>query len=531
MKTASRAIPLPADNGALALSVLSDGSVAVVFADSSVKRWDSSAGTPLPQWRTPLQQPDQAIADQDYLAISSIRERRLLLYRFRDAAGWELEEESAPPEPPYSLILPGPGAVATLSPEGFQIGHKTRNSPGAVRSAAKRLEEVIATGDFDHVAVLPSDMEHYFLAAAAPGSLVAANATQLAVSGPQGTAVFLLASEKRLTATGKQLSRWGIALLGATLVLSCWVLLAEGLGSILGLTGKQRLRQAQAPPRFPPPPHKLITACAAGECGLFAGAGLSAQSGLPLRATFIANILQATSVEGVIPAAVYKKLLGIYNRGDVEGALNGLVEVGRRGAIIEHFRAMFARLAMPSRCHEMLARVPFAAAVTTNYDFLFQQASAHWAAAATTLKSDLPPSFGDRSTLIKLYGDMDHASTLLLSRAEFASGVAGSGETARVRRILETRPMLFVGCSLEGLLVDLKILGVAESQAQKHFALVAASDTSWHKHAADLERRYGIEVLACDAATVQTALVEFLEKLVYQADKHRQESATVARTG
>lgn len=164
-------------------------------------------------------------------------------------------------------------------------------------------------------------------------------------------------------------------------------------------------------------------------------------------------------------------------------------------------------------------------------DFLFQQAGAHWAAAATTLKSDLAPSFGDRSSLIKLYGDMDHSSTLLLSRAEFASGVAGSAETARVRRILETRPVLFVGCSLEALLVDLKILRVAESHANKHFALAGVSDTSWQKHAAELERRYGIEVLACAAATVQTALVEFLEKLVCDADQLRHESAVVARTG
>jgi hypothetical protein len=531
VKTASHAIALPADKGVLALSVLSDESVAVVFADSLVRRWDSSTGTALAEWRTPLLEPDQAAADQNYLAISSVKERRLLLYRFRDAEGWKLEEESAPPEPPYSLILPGPGAMATLSPEGFQIGHKTRNSPGAVRSAAKHLDEVIATGDFDHVAVLPSDAEHYSLAAAVPGSLVAANATQLAVSGPQGTALLLLASEKRLTATGKVLSRWCVALLVAALLLSCWILLSDGFRSLLGLVFKQRLRQTQAPTKFPPPPRGLIAACASGESALWAGAGLSAQSGLPLRSKFIATILQATSVEGLIPAATYKKLVSIYGGGDVEGALNGMVEAGSRGPMIEHFRAIFARLVMPSRCHEMLARVPFAAALTTNYDFLFQQAGAHWAATVTTLKSDLAPSFGDRSSLIKLYGDMDHSSTLLLSRAEFVSAVAGSGETARVRRILETRPMLFVGCSVEGLLADLKILGVAESRAMQHFALAGVSERSWEKYALDLDRHYGIRVLPCTEATVQAALVEFLETLVCETDKYRHESATMARTG
>jgi len=530
-KTASHAIPLPAKNGALALSVLSDESVAVVFADSSVKRWDSSTGTPLAEWRTALLQPDQAAADQNYLAISSVKERRLLLYRFRDAEGWKLEEESSPPEPPYSVILPGPGAMATLSAEGFQIGHKTRNSPGAVRSAVKHLDEVITTGDFDHVAVLPSDAEHYSLAAAAPGSVVSANATQLAVSGPRGTALLLLASEKRLTATGKVLSGWCVALLVAALLLSCWVLLCDGFRSLLGLVFKQRLRQTQAPTSFPPPPRGLIVACASGESALWAGAGLSAESGLPLRAKFIANILQAASVEGMIPAPAYKKLLSIYSRADIEGALNGLVEAGRRGALIEHFRSIFARLVMPSRCHEMLARVPFAAALTTNYDFLFQQAGAHWATTVTTLKSNLSPSFGDRSSLIKLYGDMDHSSTLLLSRAEFQSGVAGSGETARVRKILETRPMLFVGCSLEGLLADLRILGVAESRAIQHFALAGVSENSWEKYALQLDRHYGIRVLPCTEETVQAALVEFLEKLVCETDKYRHESATMAKTG
>jgi hypothetical protein len=65
----------------------------------------------------------------------------------------------------------------------------------------------------------------------------------------------------------------------------------------------------------------------------------------------------------------------------------------------------------------------------------------------------------------------------------------------------------------------------------QHFALAGVSENSWERHALDLDRRYGIRVLPCTEATVQTALVEFLEKLAYETDKYRHESATMAKTG
>jgi hypothetical protein len=514
-KNATGSARLPKGPDVLALNMLSDGSVAIVLSDATVRRWDAT-GKSLPDWRTALKSADQAVADENYLAISSIPERRMLLYRLGENEDWSLQDQSTPPDPPFQLVIPARGVMATLSAEGLQMGGKTWNSPGAVRSVGSRKDDVIATGEFDQVLVLTSQLEkdeRYSLAEAAPGSLVAISPTQLAVSGPSGTTLFNVLTEMHLTTTGRQMTVLSLILLLAGVVLACWVLLLDG---VQGLAGGvlHRLRKGTNPRRFPDPTGELIKACAMGQTGLWAGAGLSAQSGLPLRCNFIANLLQATSIEGILSHSVHRKLVAKYTKGDAEGALTGLIAAAPRSDMISYFRAILYRRVAPSRCHKLLAQVPFSSAMTTNYDFLFQQAGSLWAAATATLRGAHPAAFPDRAKFLKLYGDLDDAETLLLSRAEFESALKYSPAKNSIQKILREHPVLFIGCSLDGLLADLDALGVEETRWVKHFALTGVSGNSWQGRAEELKRRFGIEVFACDMDAVQTALVEYLEKLV-----------------
>jgi len=64
-------IALPAKRAALSAAILSDGSIAVIFGDGSVERWDGGTGRSLGSRRLDVSEADQAITDDDYLAISS----------------------------------------------------------------------------------------------------------------------------------------------------------------------------------------------------------------------------------------------------------------------------------------------------------------------------------------------------------------------------------------------------------------------------------------------------------------------------
>src|SRR6266404_3627135 len=100
-KTTPISIALPARKKVLTIDMLSDGSVAVVFADSSLDRWDGTTGRALSTRQLELTEADQAVAADDYVAISSSHAGRLLMYRFRTENGWTLVEESPAPDPPY----------------------------------------------------------------------------------------------------------------------------------------------------------------------------------------------------------------------------------------------------------------------------------------------------------------------------------------------------------------------------------------------------------------------------------------------
>ena len=148
-----------------------------------------------------------------------------------------------------------------------------------------------------------------------------------------------------------------------------------------------------------------------------------------------------------------------------------------------------------------------------------------------TSRTERPPESAGTSFLVKLYGDLAKASDALLSCAEFQKVIGNSAAARIIRWTMESRSLLFVGCSLEGLVADLAAIGAPAKVERKHFALCAVSNSNWNAQAAELKRLYGIEVLACDAEHISSALPEFLEDLVRQIEQPQPASAhSVAAT-
>jgi hypothetical protein len=514
------AIKLAANQSPLALGFLPDGSADVTTADGSVSRFDCASGALLGSKHLGFPQADQAATEQDYVAITSDRARSMMLYRYQAGQDWTVVEESSAPEPPFRLIIPAPGVMATLTLGGLWSEGKTKNSPGAILSAVSHLENLIVTGDFDKVLVLPREGERYPIADDAPGSLVAATLAQIAVSGSSGTSLFNLGSESRVTATGRSLSWAATLMLLASLLLCIGPLVLTKLLELLATWvqgGKKKGLGKNVPGTLTQPPPELISTFAAGQGIVWAGAGLSAQSGMPTREPFVTATLHAAAMEQWVEPGPLRRLQALVGRGQIEDALNELVTGANRGNLISHYRAVYSKYSALSRSHKALTRIPLAAVITTNYDGLLDCTETLWAANVMTPASPLP-EFTDVPFLLKVYGDLLTPTTVLLSQFEFAATLARSAVTQIPRHAWNSRTLLFVGCSLSGLLTDLKVIGPPAKITRKHYAAVGVTSAAWEKQAAELSSTYGIEVLPCTAEGIAEALPVFLESLAQQVE-------------
>ncbi|MGH9559206.1 MAG: hypothetical protein ACRD30_08185 [Bryobacteraceae bacterium] len=82
---------------------------------------------------------------------------------------------------------------------------------------------------------------------------------------------------------------------------------------------------------------------------------------------------------------------------------------------------------------------------------------------------------------------------------------------------LANRPVLFIGCSLDGLLADLGAAGIPEDSASKHFAVAGVAGNSWRQDA--------------PSCRIATELPVFLDKLVQRSRAVLQIPATQRRLG
>ncbi len=324
-------------------------------------------------------------------------------------------------------------------------------------------------------------------------------------------------------------------LLAAVLVFGpflIWVLTVALLAFRLKL--KRTVGRGQAP-GLPEAPVELVKACASGETILWAGAGLSVQSGFPLRAAFIELLLNAAALEEWADSVLLRKLTAIWSSGKAEAALNQLAAaIGvQRGTMIAHYGSVYDRpFSPPSLAHALLGRLRLHSAVTTNYDVLLEQTDEQWLFHSTTLGSERRSG----RFLLKLYGSLLTPSSVLLSQAELKDALSKANVDA-LRQTLDAAPLLFVGCSLQGLLADLEMLGMPDRSGEKRsgekgsgrtrFAIAGISSRSWEKDADELSRRYGIEALVCPADEIARELPAFLDRLA-QAVEAMPEQGTAA---
>ncbi len=101
----------------------------------------------------------------------------------------------------------------------------------------------------------------------------------------------------------------------------------------------------------------------------------------------------------------------------------------------------------PTRCHKILAQLGFRAVVTTNYDTLLENAWTDKKPAVFSWSSQDWPSASQRgkSFILKLHGDVNHPSDIILAREDYATEIFANKARRALHGLFTQRILFWVG--------------------------------------------------------------------------------------
>jgi|GEM_PF-930368 len=352
-------------------------------------------------------------------------------------------------------------------------------------------------------------------------SALALNPTQIAYAGSSGLYLATQSSQLHLNNVGK-------------IAVGVLLLFLTGLAALFSYDAgkRQKALNDTIPPidvdgiKLPAQlPQDLVEVCAAGECVLYAGAGLSAQAGLPIWKDFVHGLLDWATENGFVEKEAATSFHAEIDTGDSDPVADSIISrlhtPEQSAQLMNYLRRVFLKSVSPSPAHVILPRIKFSAVLTTNFDTLLERIF------SVAPKQIYTPNDGDQLLtaltkreyfLLKLYGTLDEPETVIVTPAQYDGAIANNRLFSQfMQTLFVSRTLLFIGASLEGIEAYLRGISLPREPGRKHYAVVAVSGNAWRAKADLLERRYGIKVLAYTPGTDHAELTGFLRKLSARA--------------
>lgn len=289
------------------------------------------------------------------------------------------------------------------------------------------------------------------------------------------------------------------------------------------------IEELHLPEELPP---DLIDACVAGECVLYAGAGLSAQAGLPTWKDLVLGLLEWAQLGKFVNEAEAASYRVEVERGQADPVADSLVSRlttdDQQLALNTYLQRVFLGRTSPSALHSQVKRIKFSAVLTTNFDSLLENVYEVRRDEVYTPKDpeQLLAALTRRAFFIlKLYGRLDKKETVMVAPAQYEDAITGNTLFSQfMQTLFFSRTLLFIGASLEGIEAYLKGISLPKEVARKHYAVVAVTDRAWRAKAELLERRYGIKVFPYTPWNDYAELRDFLTKLTDAVAAHQEET-------
>jgi hypothetical protein len=287
--------------------------------------------------------------------------------------------------------------------------------------------------------------------------------------------------------------------------------------------------------RRPEPPDDLVQACLDGNCILDVGSGLSARAGFPTWKSLVSDLLEWAHQQDWIEPSSYRSLTKAIDAGEVNSAADGLVSeltrAGQEGELNAYLRQVFVEPApeLPDT-HRILKQIPFAAALTSNYDQLLERTFAEVSPRVYSPGNvyELGEALRTREFFIlKLNGLLEPPQDVLLAPAQYQDMIANNGRFADfMAGLFVSRTILFLGASLDGIFDFLESIKIRPSD-RVHYALVAVAGSAWETRADALQRRYNIRVLPFPLSESFPEVLDFLEALARHVTEGRGDQAAL----
>ncbi|HEY8651975.1 MAG TPA: SIR2 family protein [Dermatophilaceae bacterium] len=231
-----------------------------------------------------------------------------------------------------------------------------------------------------------------------------------------------------------------------------------------------------------------------GQAWGFVGAGVSADAGLPSWSGLL-EAVRADVLRGKREHEYDGETLDFaISKSDMPMAFEVLEDARGRPAVLEAVRSALGSAHAPGTLTKLIADLPFAGLVTTNYDHLLEDALGEqpgWVSVGNSM-SEVPKVSGDANQLVwHLHGDLtmgDDKSHLVLTRPDYDSlYLDGSPAMRQLQGLLVHRRMVFLGFGFvdDELVSLLKIVGRMTDATRPAFAFVPASGPFKN----DIERR------------------------------------------
>lgn len=380
-------------------------------------------------------------------------------------------------------------------------------------------DRVLAGGDFRDVYLLAQGQLPYNIAVAPKGvNALAVNGDRIAFAGTDGVSLLWHTKRRLLNAVGKI----AIGVFGALLV---------GLVGVYRYDLRKRRESHPLPPEKPPeigelrlpeePPADLVEVCAAGECVLYGGAGLSARSGLPIWKEFVHGLLDWAVENRFLEESEATSFHAEIETGDADpvadSVISRLKSAEQLSLLNNYLRQVFLKSSSPSAFHFLLKRIKFSAVLTTNFDNLLErnyQVSSDQIYTPKDAEKLLTALTKRDYFILKLYGTLEQPETVIVTPAQYESGIAGNKIFSQfMQTLFVSRTLLFIGASLEGIEAYLRGISLPKDVARMHYALVAVTGNAWRAKADLLERRYGIKVFPYTPGDDHAELGKFLKRL------------------
>jgi len=272
----------------------------------------------------------------------------------------------------------------------------------------------------------------------------------------------------------------------------------------------------------PAPPADLIDACLAGDCVLYAGAGLAAAAGYPTWSDFVARMLDwAADAKVLTPGELRKLKPALLGAGELDLVADAIVRAVERGSREADLHAFLGRMfepgpeVLPQR-YAALQQLGLSAVLTTNFDTLLERTFSRELGSALTPNDTeaLLQALSSKEFFIgKLYGRPTDPESLILTPTQYEEAIARNEAFGQfMESLFVSRTLLFLGCSLKGILDYLGGLRL-KGTSRSHYALVGVSGDVWETQAQFLKDRYGIQVIPFAAGEDQLAVDTFVGDL------------------